>query len=1026
MHSPKRLKITEVNPHLICVLCGGYYIDATTVIECLHSFCKSCIVKYLEKNKYCPICDVQIHKTTPLLSIRPDKTLQNIVYKLVPSLFKNEMQRRVQFYEKHQESLPALPEQRGEVTENTSILFPDELLIVCLEYQENQASQQMKRYLHCPAALPVSHLIKLIKGKFSLNAKHQVHIFFKDDPLMEHITLMDIAYTYQCRRKTPIHLTYRILELKKKAIRIVNSDPRREVKEDKQPEKEWKEVQLQISENGVMSVRNVESCECSPIPAVEAPPVFSPSSMTSVNHLSYCSSNIPPPVVSQCNPMSHQSAALVHPGISSGSSLESSAETNSVQKSPAVVNFPPVSCVASASLTSPDEVKASMSSSVPATAVMINTTSVSSPSISSTSSAFVSSAPHLLTTAPSFQTIASAAELAPKAGSPLVSTAPSHVSTTLSVTSTTPSHLSAQLSSLSTLPPSTASPLLTSTVLLPMTSVSPPLSVSTSPKAVTSLSTSTVTPAHNPLIPLSSSTPLPVSVTSQAATNTSPSVSMMAIPSPPVSLAGYPSPSLPTSPSLLSPHGLVTGNMPPCSQGVDSCTVTTVAGMKPSTNLVPANYPIMSTCRSQTEPIVSVSKVSKDQVRKPNNVIEVNKLSISRVPPGGIKEKGENLNKIVNKLSPNERVIGNTSVTIRPVTNSPNQSKLYPLTKPQGMQSPPTSVSKEKPQQIRYKSLKTPAKQWNPPIDRTTMLMKQNADQSKPSRLFKIRNMPRFLGNPSSGVKPLYACPEDPMPNSPQNKQKLTLMKADPKTIPTSSIPRSPTKQPPPYTPGSPKMSKPPPSYSDPKTYMNPRMPSPAHAGTFVPPYHFLYSGYPGFSHEANRMISPELIRSMCAYHPSLPPSIGMLFNPMHPMSPRPQDGFKPEPTPAVQRIPPSKTESPSPKPMEDKRFPSPLGISENKKMTPPPASPKESGKSSPAVQEPPPKVSSPAQIEQSTQNSTVDAKDNHSDAKTSKSNSEDSTLVKINCDDINLNNNNNSKESPPSQTSENLANRSQ
>lgn len=49
--------------------------------------CRSCIVKHLESSKYCPICEVQVHKTKPLVNIRPDKTLQDIVYKLVPGLF---------------------------------------------------------------------------------------------------------------------------------------------------------------------------------------------------------------------------------------------------------------------------------------------------------------------------------------------------------------------------------------------------------------------------------------------------------------------------------------------------------------------------------------------------------------------------------------------------------------------------------------------------------------------------------------------------------------------------------------------------------------------------------------------------------------------------------------------------------------------------------------------------------------------------------------------------------------------------
>lgn len=61
------------------------------------SVCRSCIVRYLETNKYCPVCDVQVHKTKPLLNIRPDKTLQDIVYKLVPRLFQSMHQPKSDF-----------------------------------------------------------------------------------------------------------------------------------------------------------------------------------------------------------------------------------------------------------------------------------------------------------------------------------------------------------------------------------------------------------------------------------------------------------------------------------------------------------------------------------------------------------------------------------------------------------------------------------------------------------------------------------------------------------------------------------------------------------------------------------------------------------------------------------------------------------------------------------------------------------------------------------------------------------------
>lgn len=39
MHLARRPLISDLNQHLICVLCKGYYIDATTITECLHS-CK--------------------------------------------------------------------------------------------------------------------------------------------------------------------------------------------------------------------------------------------------------------------------------------------------------------------------------------------------------------------------------------------------------------------------------------------------------------------------------------------------------------------------------------------------------------------------------------------------------------------------------------------------------------------------------------------------------------------------------------------------------------------------------------------------------------------------------------------------------------------------------------------------------------------------------------------------------------------------------------------------------------------------
>jgi len=118
MNATRKVELKEVIPNLTCHLCKGFLIEATTIIECIHScklyicflcstiieclflwhglntlnyfsVCKTCIVQHLDKSEYCPVCDVQLQSTYPLLSIRADHMLQEIVYKLVPGLFQS-------------------------------------------------------------------------------------------------------------------------------------------------------------------------------------------------------------------------------------------------------------------------------------------------------------------------------------------------------------------------------------------------------------------------------------------------------------------------------------------------------------------------------------------------------------------------------------------------------------------------------------------------------------------------------------------------------------------------------------------------------------------------------------------------------------------------------------------------------------------------------------------------------------------------------------------------------------------------
>ncbi|KAF7993176.1 hypothetical protein HCN44_006236 [Aphidius gifuensis] len=279
-----RIKLSKLDEQLTCKLCRGYFIDATTIIECLHSFCRSCIVKYLNTNKYCPICEVQVHKSKPLLNIRPDHTLQDIVYKLVPGCYQSEMRCRREFYKKHPDAQRAnmTPETRGEPIES-HIYSPDESLSLSLEYYKpsfngspippcTESEEPSRRYLRCPAAVTVYHLQKLIRAKYGLSNVHRIDIMYKEEPLYGNYSLMDVMYIYHWRRKVPLHLSYRIFESSSKRLKL--SDDNEEYKEslsnagistlnlDKVQhedgiKKEWKEVQLKISETGVISVTGI-------------------------------------------------------------------------------------------------------------------------------------------------------------------------------------------------------------------------------------------------------------------------------------------------------------------------------------------------------------------------------------------------------------------------------------------------------------------------------------------------------------------------------------------------------------------------------------------------------------------------------------------------------------------------------------------------------------------------------------------------------------------------------------------------
>ncbi|KAH8253681.1 hypothetical protein KR032_006466 [Drosophila birchii] len=287
---PRPVLLTAVNPHIICHLCQGYLINATTIVECLHSFCHSCLINHLRKERFCPRCEMVINNAKP--NIKSDTTLQAIVYKLVPGLYERELMRKRAFYkDRPEDAALATPEQRGDDTEHL-IFSPSDDMSLSLEYAElgelkaDSESEMVDtlrpRYLQCPAMCRVSHLKKFVYDKFEIDAQRfSIDIMYKVKTivLLDYYTLMDIAYIYTWKRDAPMRFYYRVYESPQP---LVKPAPPRRV------------VPLKL-EKLVEKVEEPRPVEAAPVVQVEATPAQAAPASIKVEQQEVVKEVVPPP-----------------------------------------------------------------------------------------------------------------------------------------------------------------------------------------------------------------------------------------------------------------------------------------------------------------------------------------------------------------------------------------------------------------------------------------------------------------------------------------------------------------------------------------------------------------------------------------------------------------------------------------------------------------------------------------------------------------------------------------------------------
>ncbi|KJE97787.1 hypothetical protein CAOG_07886 [Capsaspora owczarzaki ATCC 30864] len=103
------VRLRTLTPWLVCRICLGYCVTPTVIVECMHPFCKSCIVKHIRTTRWnatrkklpniqvlCPECDHPLYDN-PYHSLKQDRLLADILQLLLPDVVREELARHQQF-----------------------------------------------------------------------------------------------------------------------------------------------------------------------------------------------------------------------------------------------------------------------------------------------------------------------------------------------------------------------------------------------------------------------------------------------------------------------------------------------------------------------------------------------------------------------------------------------------------------------------------------------------------------------------------------------------------------------------------------------------------------------------------------------------------------------------------------------------------------------------------------------------------------------------------------------------------------
>lgn len=233
----ERIYLNTLNEHIVCSICSGYIVNASMVPECQHTFCKSCLVKFLYHHNTCPECHIVIHPTDPLAYIRTDRILNDIICKLVPNLEENERQRERAFYLSLSKKETAETSPKAEHM-SLATVSPDEKEIDLRDTSKDDTPQQMVASQSSPHILVCDDLISTTSpiGEMEMNnnkINNNKNAVFHHCTSAQHVDNEKVSSQsrhWQTCRYDNLMTTSNLDSADRKAVAYVRVSPRRAVK----------------------------------------------------------------------------------------------------------------------------------------------------------------------------------------------------------------------------------------------------------------------------------------------------------------------------------------------------------------------------------------------------------------------------------------------------------------------------------------------------------------------------------------------------------------------------------------------------------------------------------------------------------------------------------------------------------------------------------------------------------------------------------------------------------------------------